>query len=172
MNTSGMNEAARVNMERVRLDYDVNSNGTITSPSKFECEHFAAVLLWDNALSGFADVDSIDCDGNAYYEFRMSDDDMADYGLESGNAPYFIVLRESEQGFVDMEINSEPVNDDCDDSDDSESTVNLDSLRWDYVSNAYEFVIDSPMFNYWREMARVVERIINQDSKLTANAKH
>ena len=52
--------------------YDVDDNGRIISPGKFEGEPIFAPYFWDCGLSGFADSDN----GSAY-GFRINADDPA-----------------------------------------------------------------------------------------------
>lgn len=118
-----MNQYEQNMLTAAALEYlnRTDTRGIITSPGKFEGEHISAVALWNIALEGFADIDSTDCDGTPYFEFFMSRSELADYGLESHASDdidsYYVVLVESEQGFVTMSVNTSPVADDCDDSD-------------------------------------------------------
>ncbi len=51
----------------IRDSYQVDSNGRITDPGKFEGEQIFVPYFWDLALSGFADTDN-----GKWYGFRFS----------------------------------------------------------------------------------------------------
>lgn len=58
--------------QEILAAYDVDSNGRIVSPGKFEGEPIFAPYFWDIGLSGFADSDN-----GRFYSFRINKDDEA-----------------------------------------------------------------------------------------------
>lgn len=73
--------------------YEVDANGTIQSPGKFESEMLYVPAYWDHYLNGCADDD----DGE-YLTFYLDDEDRKEWP-ELGDATR-LVLRETDQGFV------------------------------------------------------------------------
>lgn len=126
-----LNETAKTHLAEVRKHYNVNESGRITSPGKFEGEHFAAFVLWDMAMNGFADTDSTAEDDTPYFEFALSLDEMLDYGLVAemdaeGNNLYYARLVESESGFVSMSIHDSPYEPDYDSAMLERTSVSVD----------------------------------------------
>lgn len=73
--------------------YNVNEDGIICSPGKFEGEPVFAPVFWDMALEGCATEDL-----GSVVLFELDDEDRAEWP-ELGDAKW-LALEESEQGFV------------------------------------------------------------------------
>lgn len=77
-------------------EYDVDSNGTIETPGKFEGEHISVPYFWDAVLNGDC-VESFD--GDTLLSFlTIGEDDLEQFPDLKDR--YGLCLYESEQGFV------------------------------------------------------------------------
>ena len=64
---------------KITQQYDINENGVITSPGKFEGEMYYAVSYWGDALDGFPSRDEICDDGTLVAIFDLFEQDYKDY---------------------------------------------------------------------------------------------
>lgn len=60
-----------MNIDDIKEQYEVNEQGIITSPGKFEGEAAHAVFFWDAALNGFAD--GYGDDGACWFDIDQDD---------------------------------------------------------------------------------------------------
>lgn len=84
----------------VKKNYNVNKNGIITSPGKFEREPAYAVHFWDAAMDGFGDTHYDEYDSPVDF-FEVTDDDLKDWpDLED---IYGVSLYTDDSGFVHLQ---------------------------------------------------------------------
>lgn len=88
--------------EQIYEDYNVDGNGVVRSPGKFEGEPAWAVYFWHVYLDdGCADAE--DKDGRLYFDLR--DEDKTVWPELRGYST--VTLEESEQGFVYADVHGE-----------------------------------------------------------------
>ena len=79
--------------------YDVNEQGIITSPGKFEGEMIYIPYYWDMALEGFSD-DTLWDDDVQIDRFVIGTEDTREFPELQGFQAYVIELWELDNGFV------------------------------------------------------------------------
>lgn len=97
------------NRNRVmNMGYKLKGN-TIVSPGKFEGEHFACVLLWEDCLTGNFSQDYGDL-----FEIELSYRKMIELGLQEclkgDRQEYFAHLWNDDNGFVYLDVSTAPIN--------------------------------------------------------------
>jgi hypothetical protein len=80
-------------------DYDINDNGVIQNPGKFEGEYAYVPYFWDAILEGSED-ETIDDAGQTVSIVLVSDEDRAEFP-QLLNGVYAVALSERDNGFVD-----------------------------------------------------------------------
>lgn len=78
--------------------YDINEQGIITSPGKFEREMYYAVSFWNSTLDGFCDRDEMSDDGTLVAIFDIRLHDIEQYPELEGSTE--LRIWEDENGFV------------------------------------------------------------------------
>ena len=88
----------------IEREYSANAAKTIVSPGKFEGEPRYSVFYWDEALQGNADSELFQADGATGYAFHVCDNDERLFPELSAHMDCWIVLTESDMGFVSSAI--------------------------------------------------------------------
>lgn len=76
--------------------YDLDSQGTIRNPGRFEGEHFSTVLAWDIVMDGGADESIEWADGTTLDIIHLDDTLRAEWECTE---KYF-TIEQTDQGFV------------------------------------------------------------------------
>ena len=84
----------------IKKEYDVNAQGTITSPGKFEGEQYYIVYYYDVGMNGMADED----DGQNWL-FTLGPEDYKKFPELKGHKN--IIISGSDQGFEYAELDGE-----------------------------------------------------------------
>ena len=91
--------------KEIKEQYDVNENGIITSPGKFEGNMDYTVYFWDIYMDG---GDNPCYDENDIYlsQFKIDKDDITEFPELKDDLGKFIYLWEDNNGFVYCEIST------------------------------------------------------------------
>ena len=85
------------------LSNKVDEYGVITSPGKFEGEHFIVGFFWGVGLEGAADEEIYDVD-TQYFVFELAEWESlipgTVYGLDEYSEELWLVLWEDDNGFI------------------------------------------------------------------------
>jgi hypothetical protein len=81
----------------IEKEYQINENGVITSPGKFEGEMYYAVYFWNASLEGMCD-DTIWWSDTEVSVFNVNETDKV--GMPELNDVETVKVWEDEQGFV------------------------------------------------------------------------
>ncbi len=91
----------------VQKHYDVNDQGTITSPGKFEGEQAYVVALWDLVMGGCSDED-VDDNGMLVSVFTIDAELIAAwpdaFEVNTVRNDAAVLLWESDNGFVNSSV--------------------------------------------------------------------
>jgi len=89
--------------QEISEQYNLNENGVITSPGKFEGEMYYAVHFWNMTLDGFCDRDEMLDDGTLVAIYDIGQIDYDDYPELEGNTE--LTIFEDDNGFVYCRVN-------------------------------------------------------------------
>ncbi len=89
--------------KEIAEQYNLNENGVIMSPGKFEGEMYYAVGFWNITLDGFCDRDEMLENGTLVAIYDLGQIDYDDYPELEGNTE--LRIWEDDNGFVYCQVN-------------------------------------------------------------------
>jgi hypothetical protein len=84
--------------QEISEQYQIDENGVITSPGKFEREMYYAVSFWGDALDGFSNSEEYLEDGTVVAVFEINKPEIEEFPELIGNT--ILKIWEDDNGFV------------------------------------------------------------------------
>lgn len=102
---SDEDKSIQARIAELAADYDVDEDGTIRSPGKFEGENVIALYLYDLMMHGYQDENLCDGDGDGglEYDLFVLDDDLRAACPWLAANDVALVTWTSESGFFNVE---------------------------------------------------------------------